>query len=99
MKTPGLALGPLILPRERYGQFLSANNILGMVSLALTPSLIGWLLPRIGDYRYVFIFCGVVTLLALAALLALLAQWKKLCGDLRFTPPDPLLKKSHASTP
>ena len=93
------ALSPRLLPRERYGQFISANYILGMVSLALTPPLVGWLLQRIGDYRYVFIFCGVLTSLALVALLALHAQWKKLGGDLNFTPPDPALNPSHASTP
>jgi maltose/moltooligosaccharide transporter len=95
----GMALGPLILPRERYGQFVSANLVFGMIGLIFAPPLVGWLLQRIGDYRYVFFFCGILTSLSLVALLTLYAQWKKLGGDSRFTPPDPLLKSSHASTP
>jgi hypothetical protein len=87
-----MAMAPRLLPRERYGQFVSANLMLGMVGMIFAPPLIGWLLQRIGDYRYVFLFCGVLTALALVALLTLLAQWKKLGGDLNFTPPDPVLR-------
>ncbi len=84
------ALSPRLLPQERYGQFLSANYLFGMVGLALTPPLVGWLLQRIADYRYVFIFCGVLTALSLVALLALYVQWQRLGGDRDFTPPDPV---------
>ena len=66
-----------------------------MVGMIFAPPLIGWLLQRIGDYRYVFLFCGVLTALALVALLALLAQWEKLGGDRHFTPPDPVLGTSR----
>jgi MFS family permease len=65
-----------------------------MVGLTLAPPLVGWLLQRIGDYRHVFLFCGVLASLALVALIALFAQWKKLGGDLHFTPPDPAGKKT-----
>jgi MFS family permease len=92
------AMTPRVLPRERYGQFVSANYIFGMVGLTLTPPLIGWLLQRIADYRYVFIFCGVLTSLSLVALITLYAQWKKLGGDQHFTPPDPTRRTFHAIT-
>jgi len=90
-----MAMAPRLLPRERYGQFVSANLMLGMVGMIFAPPLIGWLLQRIGDYRYVFLFCGVLTAFALVALLALLAQWEKLGGDRHFTPPDPVLGTSR----
>ncbi len=95
----GMALSPRLLPRERYGQFVSANLIFGMVGLIFSPPLIGWLLQHIADYRYIFIFCGTLTALSFLALLALYAQWKKLGGELHFTPPDPTRKISPAATP
>ena len=85
------AMGPRLLPRERYGQFVSANLIFGMVGLVIAPPIVGRLLQSIADYRYVFIFCGVLTSLSLVALLLLHAQWKKLGGVRGFTPPDPLV--------
>jgi len=85
-----LAMCPLLFPRERYGQFVSASNIFASVGLILAPPVVGWLLQRLGDYRYVFIICGVLTALSSAALLTLYVQWKKLGGDLHFTPPDPM---------
>jgi maltose/moltooligosaccharide transporter len=86
------AMGPRLLPRERYGQFISANLIFGMIGLIVAPPIVGRLLESIADYRYVFAFCGVLTSLALAALLLLRWQWQQLGGALHFTPPDPLLK-------
>jgi MFS family permease len=86
------AMSPRLLPRERYGQFLSANYIFGMVGLTLTPPLVGWLLQQVRDYRYVFIFCGVLTSLSLVALTTLYFQWMRHGGDRNFTPPDPVRK-------
>ena len=86
------AMGPRLLPRERYGQFISANLIFGMVGLIIAPPIVGRLLESLADYRYVFAFCGVLTSLSLVALLLLRAQWQKLGGVLNFAPPDPLLK-------
>ncbi|MCX6944595.1 MAG: MFS transporter [Opitutales bacterium] len=94
-----MALGPRLLPRERYGQFVSANLIFGMVGLIFSPPLIGWLIQRIADYRYVFVFCGALTSLALLALLALHAQWQRLGGEKNFVPPDPVRPPAHAPAP
>ena len=93
----GMAMGPRLLPKDRYGQFVSANLIFGMIGLIFSPPLVGWLLQRIGDYRYVFYFCGVLTALSLVALLTLYAQWMKLGGDANYTPPDPLAKAADAT--
>jgi len=84
-----LAMGPRLFPRERFGQFISANLMFGMAGLIFAPPLVGWALQRIGDYRYVFLFCGVLTGLSLAALIVVHSMWMKLGGDASYVPPDP----------
>jgi MFS family permease len=83
------ALGPRVLPRERYGQFVSANYIFGMVGQVLAPPIVGMLMQRIADYRYSFFLSGVLNTLALIALYVFYLQWKRLGGEKSFTPPDP----------
>jgi maltose/moltooligosaccharide transporter len=83
------ALGPRVLPRERYGQFVSANYIFGMVGQVLAPPVVGMLMQRIADYRYSFFLSGVSNTLALVALYVFYRQWKTLGGEKSFTPPDP----------
>ena len=83
----GAALTPQMLPRERYGQFFSANQTFGYISLIATPPLCGLLLGVVRDYRYIFIFCGVLTALAFVALVLLYRQWKNLGGEQGFQPP------------
>jgi len=90
-----MSMGPRLLPRERYGQFISANLVVGMIGLIFAPPLVGRLLQHIRDYRWVFAFCGILTSLSLVALIALHAQWKRLGGVEGFVPPDPSVKKSH----
>ena len=83
----GAALTPRMLPLDRYGQFFSANQTFGYISLIAMPPLCGLLLGIIRDYRYIFIFCGVCTSLACVALVTLFLQWRKLGGAQRFKPP------------
>jgi hypothetical protein len=52
----------------------------------------GWLLGMVRDYRYIFIFSGACTALAFAALVCLFLQWRRLGGELGYTPPDTILK-------
>lgn len=83
-----MALTLRLLPREKYGQFLSANHIFGLISLIATPPLCGVLLGIIRDYRYAFAFSAVCTGAAFLVCGALYLQWKKLGGDASFTPPQ-----------
>lgn len=83
-----MALGPRILPRDRYGQFLSANGILGITSLIVAPPLVGRLLEVIRDYRYIYLLCGLCTALSMLASWALYRQWRKLGGDSGYAPPE-----------
>ncbi len=82
------ALAPRLLPRERYGQFLSANGVFGIISLIMAPPLVGRLMDAIRDYRYVYLLCAFCTALAMLASWTLYLQWKKLGGDADYTPPD-----------
>ena len=82
-----LALYPRLLPREKYGQFFSANQIFGLVGAVLAPVLCGWYLESVRDYRFIFAWCGVSVLLAFAACVSLFRHWKKLGGDRDYTPP------------
>lgn len=82
------ALTPRLFPRERYGQFVSANLIFGMVGLILTPPVIGALMEWLRDYRYAFALCGALNVLAFAALLGLHHQWQKLGGAKGYVPPE-----------
>ncbi len=84
-----MALGPRILPRSRYGQFLSANAVFGISSLILAPLGVGMLLAVLRDYRYIYLMCAIFTALATIANWTLFLQWRKLGGDAGFTPPEP----------
>jgi len=84
----GAALTPRLLPRERYGQFFSANQTFGYIGLILTPPICGLLLGQIRDYRYIFIFCGTCTTVAFLSLVTLYRQWRRLGGDTGFSPPQ-----------
>jgi MFS family permease len=95
----GAALTPRILPREYYGQFLSANQTFGYFSQIIIPPLCGLLLGMVRDYRYVFIFCGVCTTLAFVSLVMLYFQWKKMGGDRGYVPPDTIVKDIPAPPP
>jgi len=92
------ALSPRLLPRERYGQFVSANLIFGMIGLVFAPPFVGALMQWIADYRYSFLFCGVSCTLSLAALLVLQAQWEKYGGARNYVPPDPSLPAAPRGT-
>ena len=89
----GAALTPRMLPRERYGQFFSANQTFGYSSMILVPPIIGWALGTVKDYRYLFIFCGICTTLTFLMLIVLYFQWKKLGGDTAYSPPDTIVKQ------
>lgn len=83
-----LALAPRILPRDKFGQFVSANGIFGQTSLIVAPTLVGVLLEQIRDYRYTFVMCGVCMAGALVACCSVFLQWRRLGGDESFTPPE-----------
>ncbi|MBX3749704.1 MAG: MFS transporter [Opitutaceae bacterium] len=83
-----MAMGPRLLPRERYGQFVSANLIFGITSLIVAPPAIGLLMEYIRDYRYSFLFSGLSNFCAFLACIALFLQWRQLGGDKGYQAPS-----------
>ncbi len=83
-----MASAPRLLPRDRYGQFVGANLLFGIVSLIVAPLVVGELFELIRDYRYLFIISGLFTTFGTLACYTLYRQWLKLGGDRDFTPPD-----------
>ncbi|MBL8029561.1 MAG: MFS transporter [Fibrobacteres bacterium] len=85
-----------VFPRDRYGQYCSANALLRSLSLIISGLLLGWGLDTVKSHYgektayfclpiWQFIFYG----LMLAAVIALYKSWKKYGGDESYVPPVP----------
>ena len=83
-----LAILPRLLPREKYGQFFTANQIFGFAGVALAPVLCAKLLEYVKDYRYIYVWCGTCTLLGFIMCIFLYRHWVRLGGDHHYTPPS-----------
>jgi MFS family permease len=82
-----LAILPRLLPRSKYGQFFTANQIFGFVGVALAPVLCGGLLEFVKDYRFVYVWCGTCTLGGFVMCSFLYRHWMRLGGDHGYRPP------------
>jgi MFS family permease len=82
-----LAILPRLLPRSKYGQFFTANQIFGFAGVALAPVLCGGLLEFVKDYRYIYVWCGGCTLAGCVMCVFLYRHWKRLGGDTDYRPP------------
>lgn len=87
-----LAILPRLLPRAKYGQFFTANQIFGFSGVVLAPVLCGWLIEAFHDYRLVFMWCGVCAGLSLMMCALLYRQWRALGGEATYTPQTKSLK-------
>jgi maltose/moltooligosaccharide transporter len=82
-----LAILPRLLPRTKYGQFFTANQIFGFLGVAVAPVLAGWLLETVKDYRYIYVWCGGCTLVGFVMCLFLYREWLVRGGDQGYRPP------------
>jgi len=82
-----LAILPRLLPRVKYGQFFTANQIFGFAGVALAPVLCGQLLETLKDYRYIYVWCGTCTLAGFIMCALLYRNWLRLGGDTGYRPP------------
>ncbi len=71
----------LVLPRDKFGQFVSANVAFGFVSIGILHPLVGWILESVRDYRYIYLLCGGFSGLASVACLLLKMHWEKLARE------------------
>jgi hypothetical protein len=82
-----LAMFPALFPRDKFGQFFSANQLYFSVGLVAAPFLCGWMMDVIKDYRYLYIWGGFFSALCMATTFSLYRHWKRLGGDEAYVPP------------
>ena len=82
-----LAILPRLLPRGKYGQFFTANQIFGFAGVVLAPVLCGRLLETMKDYRFIHVWCGTCTMVGFFMSVALYRHWCRLGGDAGYQPP------------
>ena len=82
-----LAMFPVLLPRDQYGQYFSANQLFFSAGLIVSPFLCGWLMDGVKDYRYLFLWSGGCSLGAMFFVFALYKHWQRLGGDAGYVAP------------
>jgi maltose/moltooligosaccharide transporter len=78
---------PVLLPRDQYGQYFSANQLFFSAGLIVSPFLCGWLMDGVKDYRYLFLWSGGCALCAMFFVFALYKHWQRLGGDAGYVAP------------
>jgi len=78
-----------ILPRERYGQFCSAqamvNAVLMIAGTALAGKFMDWMR---NDYRYLYVWMLVFQVLAVVCLMFVYRGWRRYGGPNNYVPPQ-----------
>jgi maltose/moltooligosaccharide transporter len=80
-------LFPLLLPNDKFGQFASAQAIMGAFAIMISSYFGGKLLDRIGDYRYVYAWNATFALVALFFAVQVYRGWRKFGGPDHYVPP------------
>ena len=81
------AISVRLLPRERFGQFNSANVILWQLGWAAAASGCGYFLDKVGDYRFLFVWVGTFMAISLVAMIFVYRDWIRMGGDEGYVPP------------
>jgi predicted MFS family arabinose efflux permease len=76
-----------LLPKDRYGQFLSANVLVSSVGVILGNVLTGLFMDWVGDYRYAFIWQAAFVTVSLSPRLPVYRGWKRFGGAVGYVPP------------
>ncbi len=79
-------MGISLMPKDKYGQFCSAQGMVVALTLFIGSLLGGWLTDLAG-YRIMFIWDFCMTGLAMAALTVVLKEWKRFGGKDHYEPP------------
>ncbi|MBE6366742.1 MAG: SLC45 family MFS transporter [Lentisphaerae bacterium] len=81
-----LPLAVRLYPREKYGQFSSANAMIGAITLIVANAGGGVFIDYFG-YRYIFVWDFIFTVISVTLLLVVYCMWKKYGGDKNYVPP------------
>ncbi len=87
------AIGPRLLPKEKYGQFASAGAVVFRLSVAIVGTFSGAIITSFGP-RYVYAWLFSFLLLGCVLMVLLYLEWQKLGGEKSFVPPG-----TEAATP
>ena len=82
-----LSMFPCLLPKDKYGQYFAANNLFGFVGLIVAPVLCGWFLDLVRNYRLLFLWSGIFTILSLLSAISVYRHWQRLGGKISYVPP------------
>ena len=80
------AIGPKLLPLEKYGQFASAGAVVFRLSVALVGVLAGIVFDKLGT-QYVYGWLAFFLAIGTVLMWMLYREWQRLGGDESFTPP------------
>ena len=84
--SAALPLVICIFPKEKFGQFSSANALCKSIMLIACNSLGGWFIDLLG-YQYIFIWDLMFTFAVVLIFHWVYSRWKKLGGDTAYVPP------------
>ncbi len=76
-----------LYPGEKYGQFCSANAMIGSIALIVANAGGGAFIDIFG-YRYIFVWDFIFTVIATGLLLAVYVMWKGYGGDRNYVAPQ-----------
>ena len=82
-----LAMFPVLLPRDKFGQYFSANQLFFSAGLIASPFLCGCVMDYVKDYRYLYIWSATSAFIAMVFAFALYRHWKRLGGDTHYAAP------------
>lgn len=83
----GAPLGVMLFPKEKYGQFCSANAIVRSL-LLIAGNYLGGLAIDFFGYRFIFIWDTIFTIIATLALIYVYIKWKQYGGAEHYQPPN-----------
>ncbi len=80
-------LGIALLPKDKYGQFCSAQGMVISTIMVVASLLGGWLIGKFG-YRVIFVWDFCVTAIATLTLLVVVVEWVRFGGRKGYKPPE-----------
>jgi Na+/melibiose symporter-like transporter len=82
-----LPMMPQVLPKERYGQFASANAVIIALAGIVASYGGGLFIDWVGDYQYIYFWDALFTGTAVAAMIVVYRGWKRYGGDSDYVAP------------
>lgn len=82
-----LPMYALLLPKDRYGQFCSAQAAMSCIGMIAGNAVSGLFLDWIADYRYIFLWRVMFSTLGLGVLFIVYLGWRRYGGAKHYVAP------------